>query len=43
LSRWQPLVKWLLAVPHYLVLIGLSIATVAVLVAGFFGVLFTAE
>lgn len=35
LSRWQPLVKLLLAVPHYLVLFGLSIAAIAVLVAGF--------
>jgi hypothetical protein len=43
LSRWQPLVKWLLAVPHYLVLLGLSIAAIAVLVAGFFAVLITGE
>jgi len=43
LSRWQPLVKWLLAVPHYLVLFGLSIAAIAVLVAGFFAVLITGE
>jgi hypothetical protein len=43
LSRWRPLVKWLLAVPHYLVLFGLSIAAVAVLVAGFFAVLITGE
>jgi hypothetical protein len=39
MSRWQPLVKWLLAIPHYFVLIGLFIAAVAVLVIGFFAVL----
>jgi hypothetical protein len=39
LSRWQPLVKWLLAVPHYLVLLALGIAAMLVVVAGFFAVL----
>jgi hypothetical protein len=37
------MVKWLLAVPHYLVLFGLSIAAVAVVIAGFFTVLITGE
>jgi hypothetical protein len=41
LSRWLPLVKWLLAIPHYLVLtllwIGLSVA----LIIAFFAILFT--
>ena len=41
MSRWQPLVKWLLAVPHYLVLAALSIAAVAVVLVGFFAVLIT--
>jgi hypothetical protein len=41
MSRWQPLVKWLLAIPHYFVLIGLAIAAVAVMVIGFFAVLIT--
>ena len=26
LTRWMPVVKWLLAIPHYIVLIGLDIA-----------------
>ncbi|NGO76332.1 DUF4389 domain-containing protein [Streptomyces sp. YC504] len=43
MSRWQPLVKWLLAVPHYLVLFALGIAAMVVVVAGFFAVLITGE
>ncbi len=43
LSRWQPLYKWLLAVPHYFVLIGLVIAAVFVGLFGFFAVLFTGK
>lgn len=41
LSRWQPLVKWLLAAPHYLVLAALGLAALVVLVAGFVTVLAT--
>lgn len=41
LNRWLPLVKWLLALPHYLVLFVLTIgALVAVLIA-WFAILFT--
>jgi hypothetical protein len=41
LNRWLPLVKWLLAIPHYVVLFFLFIvATVAVIVA-WFAILFT--
>jgi hypothetical protein len=43
MSRWQPLVKWLLAVPHYLVLVALGIAAMVVVMAGFFAVLITGE
>ena len=43
LSRWQPLVKWLLAVPHYVVLFFLGIGTVLAVLAGFFAVLITGE
>lgn len=41
LNRWLPLIKWLLAVPHYIVLLVLTIgAFVAVLIA-WFAILFT--
>ena len=42
LNRWLPLVKWLLAVPHYVVLLFLGIAALAVWVIAFFAILFTA-
>lgn len=41
MSRWQPLIKWLLALPHYLVLVLLSIAALASVIVGFFAVLIT--
>jgi hypothetical protein len=41
LNRWLPLVKWLLAVPHYIVLYILGIASFFVLVFAWFAVLFT--
>ena len=41
LNRWLPLVKWLLAVPHYVVLFFLAIAALVVWVIAFFAILFT--
>ncbi|MEV0411615.1 DUF4389 domain-containing protein [Streptomyces sp. NPDC050448] len=41
LSRWLWLVKWILAIPHYIVLLFLWIAFVAVSVIAFFAILFT--
>jgi hypothetical protein len=41
LNRWLPLVKWLLAIPHYVVLIFLYIGAIVLLIAAWFAVLFT--
>jgi len=41
LSRWLPLVKWLLALPHYVVLFFLSIAAFVCVVLAWFAILFT--
>jgi Domain of unknown function (DUF4389) len=41
LSRWKWLVKWLLAIPHYVVLIGLGIAAIVVTVIAWFAILST--
>jgi hypothetical protein len=41
LNRWLPLVKWLLAIPHYIVLLFLYIAALVVSLIGWFVVLFT--
>ncbi|WP_312183124.1 DUF4389 domain-containing protein, partial [Arthrobacter sp.] len=43
LSRWQWLVKWFLAIPHYVVLFFLWIAFIVVTVIAFFAILFTAR
>jgi len=43
LSRWQWLVKWILAIPHYVVLFFLHIASVVVTVIAFFAILFTGK
>jgi uncharacterized protein DUF4389 len=42
LNRWLPLVKWLLAVPHYIALLFLGLAALVVWVIAFFAILFTA-
>jgi hypothetical protein len=41
LSRGMPLVKWLLAIPHYFVLIFLGIAAFVCVVIAWFAILFT--
>jgi hypothetical protein len=41
LNRWLPLVKWFLAIPHYIVLFFLSIGAFVVVVIAWFAILFT--
>lgn len=41
LNRWLPLVKWLLALPHYIALFFLGIATVVAVIIAWFSILFT--
>ncbi len=41
LNRWLPLVKWLLAIPHYIVLFFLDIAAIVVVIIAWFAILFT--
>ena len=41
LNRWLPLVKWLLALPHYVVLLFLGVGAVAAVVIAWFAILFT--
>lgn len=41
LNRWLPLVKWLLAIPHYFLLVFLSLAAVFCVVIAWFAIVFT--
>jgi hypothetical protein len=41
MNRWLPFVKWLLAIPHVIVLAFLGIAVLATTIVAFFAILFT--
>jgi hypothetical protein len=41
LNRWLPLVKWLLAIPHYIVLLFLWLAAIVAMVIAWFAIVFT--
>src|SRR5215471_7202394 len=41
LNRWLPLVKWLLAIPHYVVLFVLGISAFVVVIVAWFAILFS--
>jgi hypothetical protein len=41
LNRWLPLIKWFLAIPHYIVLAFLGIAAVVCVIIAWFAILFT--
>jgi hypothetical protein len=41
LNRWLPLVKWFLAIPHYIVLFFLGLAAIVCVIIAWFAILFT--
>ena len=41
LNRWLPLVKWFLAIPHYIVLAFLAIGAIFAIIIAWFAILFT--
>ena len=41
LNRWLPLVKWFLAIPHYVVLAFLALGAIIAVVVAWFAILFT--
>jgi hypothetical protein len=41
LNRWLPLVKWFLAIPHYIVLFFLNIGLLVMVIVAWFAILFT--
>ena len=41
LNRWLPLVKWILAIPHYVVLLVLDVGVFFAVVGAWFAILFT--
>jgi hypothetical protein len=43
LNRWMPLVKWVLAIPHYLILGVLGIAVFFVVIIAWFAILITGQ
>ena len=43
LDRFMPIVKWLLAIPHYIVLCFLGVAAFFVLIVAWFAILFTGQ
>jgi hypothetical protein len=43
LNRWMPLVKWLLAIPHYIVLFFLGIAALFATIFAWFAILVTGQ
>jgi hypothetical protein len=41
LNRWLPLIKWFLAIPHYVVLVVLCLGGIVAVVCAWFAILFT--
>jgi Domain of unknown function (DUF4389) len=43
IANWRPIVQWLLAIPHFLILYGLQLVARAVAVIGWFAIVFTGK
>lgn len=43
LNRWMPIVKWLLAIPHYIVLAFLWLGAIIAIIIAWFAILFTGK
>src|SRR2546423_1662189 len=43
LNQWLPLIKWLLAIPHYFVLIFLGICALGAIIIAWFAIVFTGK
>ena len=43
LNQWLPLVKWLLAIPHYVVLFFLTIGAIVAVIIAWFAIVFTGK
>jgi hypothetical protein len=43
LNRWLPIVKWFLAIPHYIVLFFLGIASIIGIIIAWFAIVFTGQ
>lgn len=41
LNRWLPLVKWFLAIPHYIAIVVLSVGAIGAIIVAWFSILFT--
>ncbi len=41
MNRWLPLVKWMLAIPHYFVLLFLGLGAILAIIAAWFAIVFT--
>ena len=43
IANWRPIVQWLLAIPHFMILYGLELVARAVAIIGWFAILFTGK
>lgn len=43
LNRWLPIVKWIMAIPHYIILACLYVASLVVVIIAWFAIVFTGK